>query len=30
VNFDHLAIGHDELCRCGNGGRLLPLSCFAP
>jgi formylmethanofuran dehydrogenase subunit A len=30
VNFDHLAIGHDELCRCGNGGRLLPLACFAP
>jgi formylmethanofuran dehydrogenase subunit A len=30
LNFDHLAIGHDELCRCGNGGRLLPLACFAP
>jgi formylmethanofuran dehydrogenase subunit A len=28
LNFDHIAIGHDELCRCGNGGRLLPLSCF--
>ena len=21
-------IGHDELCRCGNGGRLLPAACF--
>jgi formylmethanofuran dehydrogenase subunit A len=29
VNFDHVAIGHDELCRCGNGGRLLPAACFA-
>jgi formylmethanofuran dehydrogenase subunit A len=28
LNFDHLAIGHDELCRCCNGGRLLPLACF--
>ncbi|CAN7163209.1 MULTISPECIES: formylmethanofuran dehydrogenase subunit A [unclassified Variovorax] len=28
VNFDHLAIGHDELCRCCNGGRLLPAACF--
>lgn len=28
VNFDHLAIGRDELCRCGNGGRLLPVACF--
>jgi formylmethanofuran dehydrogenase subunit A len=28
LNFDHIAIGHDELCRCGNGGRLLPLACF--
>ena len=28
LNFDHLFIGHDELCRCGNGGRLLPLACF--
>jgi formylmethanofuran dehydrogenase subunit A len=27
-NFDHIAIDHDELCRCGNGGRLLPLACF--
>jgi formylmethanofuran dehydrogenase subunit A len=29
ANFDHVAIGHDELCRCGNGGRLLPAACFA-
>jgi len=28
VNFDHLPIGRDELCRCGNGGRLLPHACF--
>jgi formylmethanofuran dehydrogenase subunit A len=28
VNFDHIAIGHDELCRCCNGGRLLPAACF--
>jgi formylmethanofuran dehydrogenase subunit A len=28
VNFDHLVIGHDELCRCCNGGRLLPAACF--
>lgn len=28
VNFDHLAIGHDELCSCCNGGRLLPTACF--
>ena len=28
VNFDHMAIGHDELCSCCNGGRLLPTSCF--
>jgi len=28
VNFDHLAIGHDELCQCCNGGRLLPAACF--
>ncbi|SDE84988.1 formylmethanofuran dehydrogenase, subunit A /formyltransferase/hydrolase complex subunit A [Variovorax sp. CF079] len=28
VNFDHLAIGHDELCRCCNGGSLLPAACF--
>jgi formylmethanofuran dehydrogenase subunit A len=26
--FDQFAIGHDELCRCGNGGRLLPAACF--
>jgi formylmethanofuran dehydrogenase subunit A len=28
VDFDHIAIGHDELCRCCNGGRLLPAACF--
>lgn len=28
VNFDHIAIGHDELCSCCNGGRLLPTACF--
>jgi len=28
VNFDHVAIGHDELCRCCRGGRLLPAACF--
>ena len=28
VNFDQLPIGHDELCSCCNGGRLLPASCF--
>ncbi len=28
VNFDHVAIGKDELCRCCNGGRLLPTECF--
>lgn len=28
VNFDHIAIGHDELCQCCNGGRLLPAACF--
>lgn len=28
VNFDHLAIGHDELCTCCHGGRLLPTACF--
>jgi formylmethanofuran dehydrogenase subunit A len=28
VNFDHLAIGHDELCQCCHGGRLLPAACF--
>jgi formylmethanofuran dehydrogenase subunit A len=27
-NFDHIVIGHDELCRCCNGGRLLPAACF--
>jgi formylmethanofuran dehydrogenase subunit A len=28
VNLDHIAIGHDELCSCCNGGRLLPTACF--
>jgi formylmethanofuran dehydrogenase subunit A len=28
VNFDHIAIDHDELCSCCNGGRLLPTACF--
>lgn len=28
VNFDQLAIGHDELCQCCRGGRLLPAACF--
>jgi formylmethanofuran dehydrogenase subunit A len=28
VNFDHVAISHDELCTCCNGGRLLPTACF--
>lgn len=28
IDFDHVAIGHDELCRCCNGGRLLPAACF--
>ncbi|MEZ0207372.1 formylmethanofuran dehydrogenase subunit A [Ideonella sp.] len=28
VNFDQIAIGHDELCSCCNGGRLLPAACF--
>jgi formylmethanofuran dehydrogenase subunit A len=28
VNFDHIAIRHDELCACCNGGRLLPAACF--
>lgn len=26
--FENLAISHDELCRCCNGGRLLPAACF--
>jgi len=25
MNFDHFAIGRDELCACCNGGRLLPV-----
>jgi formylmethanofuran dehydrogenase subunit A len=28
IAFEHAEITHDELCRCCNGGRLLPLSCF--
>jgi len=28
VNFDHVAIGRDELCSCCHGGRLLPAACF--
>ncbi|MBC7733638.1 MAG: amidohydrolase family protein, partial [Bacteriovorax sp.] len=28
VNFDKVVIGHDELCRCCNGGRLLPTACL--
>ena len=28
VNFDHMVIGHDELCACCHGGRLLPAACF--
>jgi formylmethanofuran dehydrogenase subunit A len=28
LNFDHVAIGRDELCACCNGGRLLPAACF--
>jgi len=30
VNFERMAIGHDELCNCCNGGRLLPAACFRP
>jgi formylmethanofuran dehydrogenase subunit A len=29
VQHRHAMIGHDELCRCSNGGRLLPAACFA-
>ena len=28
IRFDNVAITHDELCRCCNGGRLLPAACF--
>ena len=28
IRFDHVPIGKDELCRCCNGGRLLPTACF--
>jgi formylmethanofuran dehydrogenase subunit A len=28
IHFDNVAIGHDELCRCCNDGRLLPTACF--
>jgi formylmethanofuran dehydrogenase subunit A len=29
VHGRHAVIGRDELCACGNGGRLLPAACFA-
>ncbi|MBX3605271.1 MAG: formylmethanofuran dehydrogenase subunit A [Piscinibacter sp.] len=29
MRFENVAITHDELCRCCNGGRLLPTACFA-
>ena len=28
IDFDHVAIGRDELCSCCNGGRLLPAACL--
>ena len=28
IQFDNVAISHDELCSCCNGGRLLPAACF--
>lgn len=28
IRFEHATITHDELCRCCNGGRLLPAACF--
>ncbi len=28
ISFDNVAITHDELCSCCNGGRLLPAECF--
>lgn len=28
VSLRNAVIGHDELCRCCNGGRLLPTACF--
>ena len=28
INFDNVVIGHDELCRCCNGGRVLPTACL--
>jgi formylmethanofuran dehydrogenase subunit A len=28
IRLDHVPIGKDELCRCCNGGRLLPTACF--
>jgi formylmethanofuran dehydrogenase subunit A len=30
VDFDNLVIGHDELCSCCHGARLLPTACFDP
>ena len=29
INFDNVAITHEELCSCCNGGRLLPAECFS-
>ncbi len=29
IAFDNVAITHDELCSCCNGGRLLPAACFS-
>jgi formylmethanofuran dehydrogenase subunit A len=28
MNFEHVAIGHDELCRCNHGARMLPAALF--
>jgi formylmethanofuran dehydrogenase subunit A len=28
MTFENSVIGHDELCACCNGGRLLPVECF--
>ncbi|SAK69485.1 Formyltransferase/hydrolase complex Fhc subunit A [Caballeronia hypogeia] len=29
TRFENIAIGNDEICACCNGGRLLPVACFA-
>ncbi|KAK44421.1 formylmethanofuran dehydrogenase [Caballeronia jiangsuensis] len=29
TRFENIAIGDDEICACCNGGRLLPVACFA-